>query len=265
MAQKVTFDFSRVATLAHILGGTATFNATAELGRARLTIGAADAATRVAAPKLGAWANGISYTVWARGGATRQVVYDGASLRVGKATGDTAEQVADAINASSRDPRRFYATTLPDNLTSSTRAQRPSDGSQGAYLDLGADVAGGSGADPAATGTGVLAGGADPQFQGGNAVQYVASTGNGGLFVFDHEEPLVLVQFMASLSGAVAWELTLRRVSPARADEGVALPIANANSQNILVTTPSVVIPPGWGIGFSASAQGGAFVMVRKA
>jgi hypothetical protein len=189
----------------------------------------------------------------------------GRNVRVGKASGDSANHVADALNANSRDPRRFYATSRPDNLTDSIRAQRPSDGTQGAYLDLGADVAGGAGTDPAATGTGVLAGGADPQVYGANVAQYVISSGNGGLFVFDHEEPLVLMQFMASLSGAAAWALTLRKVSPARADEGLALPITNANSQNILVTNQPVIILPGWGLGFSVAAQGGAFVVVRKA
>ena len=268
MTQRVTFDYSRIATLSHVLTGTAVFNATTEHGRAQATVGAANAATRVAAQHLGAWANGMTYTVWAMGGATTRVESDARSVRVGRATGATANDVAAAVNQSlnPRDPRRFFTMLTADNQTEAARGNHPGQGAQGAYTMLNADVASGTGADPVAVGTGTLAGGADPLTYGANAAQYAIAAGSGGLFVFDHDEPLMLVQFAANLSASAAWTLTLRRLGPARGDLGVGYAITGASSQFPLVVNQPVIIPPGWGIGFSAVAvQGTAFAMVRRA
>lgn len=265
MTQRVSFDFSRLATLSHALTGTAAFDAVSELGRAQATVGAADAATRISASRLGAEANGITYLVWGMGGAASRVEVDGRAIRVGIATGATAADVAAALNLNPRDPRRVFVSYRADNQTEAVRAIHPGQGAQGAYTLFGADVAGGTGADPVTLGSATLAGGADPSVYGNNAAQFTAATGHGGLFVFDHDEPLVLVQFMAELSSSVAWTLTLRPLTPARGDLGIGHTITGATSQNPLVTNQPVVIPPGWGVGFSASAQGSAFVMVRRA
>lgn len=267
MPSRVTFDFSRPATLSHILSGTAVFNATAELGRATATVGAADAATRVAAAQLGGHANGETFLVWAAGGGTERIERDGRQLRAGKRAAGTALQLAAAINAVADDPRVYRSVELADSITQALRGNNPTPAAKTLpRLDLGADNGSGTGADPAATGTGTLAGGLDSTLAGPNHHEYGAAVGNGGLFVFDHSEPLVLVQLAAYLSGSAAWTLTLRPLTPARGDLGTPVAVAGATSATALVLDKPVVIPPGWGLGFAAAAvQGRAYVTVRRA
>lgn len=267
MPSRVTFDFSRHATLSHILTGTAEFNATAELGRATATVGAANAATRVAAGQLGTYANGATFLVWSAGGSVERVERDGRQLRVGKRTGGTALQLAAAINNMADDPRVYRSVELADAITQALRGNHPSpDAKTLPRLDIGADNAGGTGADAAATGLGTLAGGVDSTLAGPNHHEYGAAAGNGGLFVFDHSEPLVLVQLAAYLSGSAAWTLTLRPLTPARGDLGTPVAVAGATSATALVLDKPVVIPPGWGLGFAAAAvQGRVYATVRRA
>lgn len=120
------------------------------------------------------------------------------------------------------------------------------------------DNGAGDGSDPAATGTVAMAGGLDPSDRRPNFFEF-ESDANGGLFVFDANEPLKLVQFMAALDASVAWTLTLR---PLR-DTSMGIPIATGTSQVVRVDLPAIILPE-WGIGFTAATQGSAFCTVAR-
>lgn len=264
MTTRIMFDFSRLATLSHTVTGSGVFNGTTEIGRARATIGTGDAATRVAASHLGSYGNALSYTVIAGGGNVERVERDQSSLRVFKRTGGTAAQTIAALT-NPRDPRQFHQARQYDALTEALRSGRafPTSNVQ-AFLDIGADLAGGDGSSAAAVGSSALTGGVDPDSWIPNTAGYTTE-GDGGLFVFDSEEPLVLVQMMAVLAESAAWTLTLRRLTAARADASSAVAVAGATATSALKLDTPLVIPPGWGLGFTANTQGFVSVMVRRA
>jgi hypothetical protein len=256
MTTKVTYDFSRPASLIHIVTDSGAFDAVSERGRASATIGMASGATRVAAGALGAWANGLEYTVLPPSNVafTRVDLDPARAIRVLPKAGALASDVRTALNSVARaDPRLV--------LTPRDQAQLSSLVWSGYRFSYGADFNGGDGMGAVSEGTVILADGADPTY-GNNEVLF-SSDANGGLFVFDSDEPLVLLQFQASLGASVAWALTLRELTPARGDQSIAIPVTNNTSSGVLVNTP-VVIPPGWGLGFSANTTGRARAIVRR-
>lgn len=257
MVTRVQHDTSRLVTLEHILTGGA-FDAVTELGRARASLGAANAQTRVAAPFLGDWANGVTYVVGAQGsGGTEAELHPvSRSVQVRPATGGTALQVANAVNTARPNGLTQMTATQARNIQAVSRID-------GDFKLLG-DYGAGTGLDPATAGSVALAGGLAPERLPAGWVRFSAAAGGAGLFIFDSDEPLKLVQFGAALSGAVAWTLTLRPLSTAKYDQGIGLPITNANSQYVLVRDTNVVIPPGWALGFSAAATGRVFASVVR-
>lgn len=258
----VRYDFAQPSSLCHRVSGSGVFDAVTELGRARLTIGTSNAAHRVVAPRLGAEFNSVAYLVQ-RG--SLRIREEGLIFHVDIPTGTTAAQLAALVNRDRFNPRVGPATTLPDAFTAALRSGMPYPRG-GPFTRLGADLAGGTGASAATLGGTNLAGGVDPVMTAASSFELSAAEGaNAGLFVFDAEEPLVLVQFAAFLSGSVAWELTLRRLTLARADIAEAVVIAGATAASALVIDRPVVIPAGWGLGFSAGAQGWAQATVQRA
>lgn len=262
MTQRLTFDFSRPATLAYELTSSARFLPNAELGRASAILGTGDGAVRAVATYKGSYANGRTLHLMTRD--DTRVEVDGNQIRLVMASGLTAEQAAEALLDRQRNPALAYGRPQPDALTSAIRAQRRA-AVIAPFLGWGVDLNGGSGSDPAPTGVATFAGGADPNEFSANSALYESSATDAGLYVFDSEEPLKFEQFAASLGGSVAWALTLRRLGPGWGDSGQFAPIASGTGQNVLVTDRNVIIPPGWGIGFSADTTGFAMVTVRRA
>lgn len=262
MTSRLTFDFSRPASLAYNLSGSAVFDQGAELGRASASVGSGDGIVRVAAAQKGSYANDLDLTLATRG--VTRVEADGQHLRLLMTSGLTAAQAIAALNTRLRDPRRFYSRQRADSVTEASRALH---GDVGVlpYMGFGADRSSGDGTDPATPGTAAFTGGADPDVFAGNTAQYNSDAAAAGLFVFDADEPLQLVQLAADLGASVAWALTLRRLTPAWGEQGSGMPIASGTAQSVLVTDRNVIIPPGWGIGFNAATTGFAMVTVRRA
>lgn len=237
----LTHDFSNVATLGHRLSASVTFDGVTELGRAVATVGSGDAELRFVAGRLGSVLNGTVVTV-AAADASPIVQLDPAPAGGTRRVRFVPETTDSAADAAERFP------TLLRNASASREVA--------AFAEISriAVDAGGSGADPVAAGSATFAGGAEPSLFGGMSL-FESATVNGGLFIFDADEALLLRQFAFDLSASVAWTLTMRLLTPARGDMGHYVPVANATSQRGIVTTP-VIIPPGWGLCFAAAAQG---------
>jgi len=253
MSSRVTYDFSRSATLVHSLDASAVFDAVSEIGRAMAEVGAANAVTRLIAGQLGTWANSINYTVMPRLGSAAHVEldYGKPAVRARAASAGTSGDLARAFRAPPHDPRINRVLTGPGDMATNMRLGKDP---WTFRMDNGA----GDGSDPAATGTVAMAGGLDPSDRRPNFFEF-ESDANGGLFVFDANEPLKLVQFMAALDASVAWTLTLR---PLR-DTSMGIPIAAGTSQVVRVDLPAIIMPE-WGIGFTAATQGSAFCTVAR-
>lgn len=253
MSSRVTFDFSRPATLVHSLGDSAVFDAITEIGRSMAEVGASNAVTRLIAGRLGTWADGINYTVMPRAGSVAHIEYDYGkpAVRVRAASSEGSGGLARAFRAPPNDPRVNRVFTGPGDLGTNMRL-----GKEPWHFRM--DNGAGNGDDPAATGTVAMSGGLDPNDSRPNFFEF-ESEANGGLFVFDQSEPLKLVQFMAGLDASVAWTLTLR---PLR-DTSVGIPIATGTSQVVRVDLPAIILPE-WGIGFTAATQGSAFCTVAR-
>lgn len=243
MSMKVEWDFSRLAVLEHVIEATGTFTGAAERGRATATRGSSDAVTRVAASRLGAYANAQKYLVRTATGSQTVVTQDFDGLAVQPASGATANDVIDALNAF--DPSYGYAYSRP-------------------WMRVKADAGAGTGASAVGVGATTFTGGLDPTEVTKGWCRF-SSDADAGLFVFNHDEPLELVQYGARLGSSVAWTMTLRPLSAAFADLGTSYPIAGSTDQNLLGVNPRVLIPVGWGVGFTANAQGRAWVGVRAA
>jgi hypothetical protein len=127
---------------------------------------------------------------------------------------------------------------------------------------FGPDNAGNPGTDPATPGSASLTGGLDSLRVGFGCHRYGSNVA-AGLFVFDADEPLRLVQFLARLNAPVAWSLLLRPLTPARAVDGPGVVIASGVSSTVLVDR-AVIVPPGWGLGFEAPTGGTASATVQR-
>ncbi len=259
MPTRVTFDFSRPATLSQIVpfGSSAAFDAVTEMGRAAAIVGPDDASTALIAGSLGDWANGIRYTVKPRTGPTGSVQYDyqGGEVRLHPAGTDTARAAVLHFLRDPNDPRvAVNDQGSLDRFTNMRAGREP--------WVFRAVVGPGDGTDPVAAGSTLLAGGLAPVVYRGNFAQFDVNndTDNGGLFVFDASEPLQLMQFGAYLSASVSWALTLRPVL----EDDYMIPLASGTGQFVRVDLPAVILP-GWGVSFEALAQGKTFCTVKRA
>lgn len=241
MTSKVDWDFSKFAVLEHVIEATGTFTGTAERGRAQVTLGSSNAKTRVSATHLGDYANGRTYVVRTPGGSGTVVTANELGWQVSPAAGATANDVIAVLNAFQENQGVRF-----NHIPARVRA----------------DGADGTGASAIAAGSGTLAGGVAPTELDKAWYRY-SSDDDAGLFVFNHDQPLVLRQFGARLSSSTAWSLTLRPLTAAFGDQATPYTVTSGTGQNILLTETPVVIPVGWGLGFTASAQGRAFAGVR--
>lgn len=243
MTTKVGWDFSRMAVLEHVITATGTFTGTAERGRATASLGSSNAKTRVASTKLGDHINGRRYVVRTAGGSSTGVVVDLEGWQVMPATGASANDVIAAINAFNEMEGVRYG-----------RVQ----------ASIRADASDGTGASAVGVGSTTFSGGIAPT-QITKEWNRFSSDADAGLFVFDHDVPLVLMQMGMRLSGSTAWTLNLRPLTAARGDLNTPYPVASGTNQNYLLLDTPAVIPPGWGLGFTASAQGSVWIAVREA
>lgn len=241
----IHYDFSRPATLGHYASGTATFGGATELGRASATIGSGDAGVVFVAKELGVELNGLVATIRNAGRISAQV--SGGAGRVDY----TVLPTTTALEAS----EAFQGTLYPALNTREAAALRHKFHIAASYT--------GNGTDPAATGSATFAGGADPDRADGFPT-YGAASGSCGLFCFDHSEPLKLHQVCAALSASLAWTLSLKQLNPTHTAALMTLPIASGTSQNIFHSS-EVIIPPGWGLAFTAAGQGRVTVTVSQA
>lgn len=242
--------------LSHVITSVGAFDGTTERGRATASIGAANAVTRVSAKSLGDYANGLIFIVNAAHSATDydRVEFDAVGrLAVTPRASGTALQVAAAINTFRLNPT---TQQYPNDLRQMVIA--------GGGVIVGADNGAGTGVSAAATGSTTLAGGLAPTRFDSNRAQFEGTT-NAGLFSFDSDEPLVLVECFATLAGSVAWSLTLRELSPARGDLSRSSVIASGTATNALVFDKPVIIQPGWGLGFAAATTGRVHCIVKRA
>lgn len=253
MSSRVTFDFSRPATLVHSIEAAAVFNGTTELGRASGSLGAGNAVTRLVAGRLGTWANDIDYTVTPRQGSVAHVEYDYGKpeVRARGASGHSSDDLVRAFNTLPNDPRINRVIAGRGDLAENMRLGKEP---WNFRMDLGA----GDGSDPAATGTVALSGGLDPHRSRPNYFEF-ESVSDAGLFVFDAADPLKLVQLVAALGASVAWTVTLRLLM----DTSIAFPIASGTSSTVRVDTSALILP-GWGVGFAAAGEGSAFCTVAR-
>lgn len=253
MTTRVTFDFSRPATIAHNVGGVAEFDAVTEVGRAAASVGAGNAETRLVAGWLGDWANGIRYTTLPRQGAKARFEYDYGKGEV-RGRSATTDDAGDYVKAFSSDPQDPRVNRVFPGESDFTAYMRLGKHPWAFRMDLGA----GDGSSPADVGSTLLSGGAAPGRYSPNYAEYEAPA-NAGLFSFDGAEPLKLVQLLVALGGSVPWVVTLRMV----ADPSHGIPIASGTGQFVRVDTPALILP-GFALGFEAASQGTAMCSVVR-
>ncbi len=243
MTTKVEWDFSRMAVLEHVITATGTFTGTAERGRGAATLGSSNAKTRVAATRLGDYINSRKYVVRTAGGSETAIHADETGWQITPATGATANDVIAAINAFNESQGVRY-----NHISAKIRA----------------DASDGTGVSAVGVGSTTFSGGIAPT-QVTKEWNRFSSDADAGLFVFDHDVPLVLMQMGMRLSSSVAWALNLRPLTAARGDLNTPYPVASGTNQNYVLLDTPVVIPPGWGLGLTANAQGSVWLAVREA